>query len=285
MAVLTHEEQAVLRAVRFARMPTDGACLTAVVGINLDGHRLVQECFIGNHTMQFSKGPLGIGGIALPLLPGNRFGSLAVLLAPMGAPFGALTNVGQILQADQAVGVLVDDACGNDMIGVLLQPSLPSTDSDESPRGGSGAFFLKTLSQSCIMVGFRDNRFARMKRLFSLRGSRDRQVADPDIHTDDVGMGVFGRISYLQLQTDEQVELLLGLVIPEFSGSDLGSLLNQCHVLGVTRIGNHHTTIQGQDREVCLFLEAVILLVLIGQRGRNKFRSLIQAFEALLGVP
>src|SRR5438128_8352621 len=100
MAVLTHEEQAVLRAVRFAGMPTDGACLTAVVGINLDGHRLVQECFIGNHTMQFSKGPLGIGGIGLPLLPGNRFGSLAVLLAPMGAPFGALTNVGQILQAD-----------------------------------------------------------------------------------------------------------------------------------------------------------------------------------------
>src|SRR6266446_6401853 len=167
MAVLTHEQQAVLGAVRFAGMPTHRAGFARRVGIDLDRHALMQEGFVGDHAVQFGKGPLGIGGIGLPLLPGNGFGPLPVLrYAPSGSSLGALTNVGQILQADEAVGVLADDAFGNDMISILLQPSLSSADDDESSRSGTSAFLLQTLSQSRIMVGFRDNGFARMERLF-----------------------------------------------------------------------------------------------------------------------
>jgi hypothetical protein len=65
------------------------------MSIYLDSHRRVQESFIGNHALQFSKGPLGVGRIGLSLL-------LARFLA--FAAFGTLSNVGQVLQADQAMG-------------------------------------------------------------------------------------------------------------------------------------------------------------------------------------
>ena len=122
MAVLTHEEQAVLGAVRFAGMPTHRAGFARIVRIYLDRHALMQEGFVGDHAVQFGKGPLGVGGIGLPLLRGHGLGATAVFLAPSCSSLGALTNVGQILQADQAVGVLGDDAFGNDMISILRSP-------------------------------------------------------------------------------------------------------------------------------------------------------------------
>ena len=122
MAILTHEEQPILGSVRFAGMPTHRAGFAGIVGVYLNGHAFMQERFVGDHAMQFGKGPLAVGGIGLPLLLGNRFGAFAVFLAPSGSSLGALTNVGQILQADEAVGVLADDAFGNDMIGILRSP-------------------------------------------------------------------------------------------------------------------------------------------------------------------
>ena len=123
MAVLTHEQQAVLGAVRFARMPTHRAGFARRVGIDLDRHALMQEGFVGDHAVQFGKGPLGIGGIGLPLLPGNGLGAAAVLrYASSGPPLRALANVGQVLQSDEAMRVLIDDACGDHMISVLRSP-------------------------------------------------------------------------------------------------------------------------------------------------------------------
>ena len=122
MAVLAHEEQAILGSIRLASMSTDRTSLTAVVRVDLDGHRRVQEGFVGNHAMQFRKGPFGVGGIGLPLLLGNGFGPFAVLLAPPGPSLGSLADVGQVLQSDEAMWVLVYDASRNDMIGVLRSP-------------------------------------------------------------------------------------------------------------------------------------------------------------------
>ncbi len=96
-------------------------------------------------AVQFGKGPLGVGCIGFPLLLTGLFAF---------APLRSLSNICQILQPDQAVGVLCHDAFGNDMIGVLLQPSLSSTDRHQTAGSGTSAFFLKTLSQSCVMVGF-----------------------------------------------------------------------------------------------------------------------------------
>src|SRR3989442_13915502 len=148
MAILTHEQQAVLGSIRFGSMSTDGTCLTAIVCIHLHGHAVVQQSFVGNHTMQFSKTPLRVRTIGLPLLSGNGFCPLPVLFAPSGPSLRALANVSQVLQSDETVGVLGDDACGDHMIGVLLQPSLSPANDDESSGGGASAFFLKTLPQS-----------------------------------------------------------------------------------------------------------------------------------------
>ncbi len=148
MTVLTDEQQAFVGAVGLRGMPTHRAGLAGIVGIDVDGHASGQEGFVGNHAMQFSKGPLGVGGIGLALLPAGLFACLAL---------GSFSDVGQVFQADEAVGVLVYDAFGNDMIGILLQPSLPSTHRDESPYRGTGAFLLQTLSQTRIMVGFGSN--------------------------------------------------------------------------------------------------------------------------------
>ncbi len=125
MAVLTHEQQAFMRPMSRTGMPTHRARLTAVVGIDLDGHALMQERLIGDHAVQFGKGPLGVSRIGLSLLPGNGFRPLAVLLAPSGPSLGTLADMGQVLQTDKAMGVLFDDAGGNDMIGVLRSPVSP----------------------------------------------------------------------------------------------------------------------------------------------------------------
>ena len=123
MAVLTHEQQAVLGTVRFGRMPTHRARLATVVGVDLDRHRRMQEGFVGNHAVQLGKGPFGVGGIGLPLLPGNGLGAAAVLrYASSGPPLRALANVGQVLQSDEAMRVLIDDAFGDHMSSVLRSP-------------------------------------------------------------------------------------------------------------------------------------------------------------------
>src|SRR5260370_11565609 len=98
-------------------------------------------------------------------------------------------------------------------------------------------------------------------------------------------MLLWGWVCSFDLQRHEQVELFLGLVIPEFGCADLRSLLNLGNVLVVSRVGHYHTAIQCQDRETPVFLEAVVLLVLIGQGGRDILGWLIQPLVAFLGLP
>ncbi len=50
-------------------------------------------------------------------------------------------------------------------------------------------------------------------------------------------MGLWQRISHLKLQAHQQIELLAGLVIPEFGRSDLSGLSHECHVPGIARVG------------------------------------------------
>src|SRR5712691_128585 len=105
--MLTDEEQTLVGAISRAGMPTDGAGLTGIVGIHFDCHTLLQEGFIGNHGMQFSKGPLGVGGVGLALL-------------------GPVSNVSQLFQADERMRIGARNLLTHNMVGVLLQPSLSS---------------------------------------------------------------------------------------------------------------------------------------------------------------
>src|SRR6266568_5607453 len=211
MTVLTDEQQAFVGAVGLSGMPTHRAGFAGIVGINFDGHASGQEGFVGNHAMQFSKGPLRVGGIGTALLPAGLFAFLA---------FGALADVCQLFQADQAVWVLVYDAFGNDMIDVLLQPSLPSTDRHQATGSGTGAFFLQTLSQSCVMVGFGNNALSSMKRAFPFGGRGHSQVAYAYIHTCYAGVRFWRWVCSFDFQGDEQIELLLGFVVPQLGSTN-----------------------------------------------------------------
>src|SRR6266516_2054728 len=136
-AMLTDEEQALVGTVKRRGMPAPWAGLTAVVGIDLDGHTLMQEGFIGDHGVQFSKRPFGIGRIRLSLLRG----SLLALFAASTLPY-----VGQVFQAKERMRMRAHHPFTHDMIGVGFQPSLSSPDAHKSPRGGASAFLLQTLA-------------------------------------------------------------------------------------------------------------------------------------------
>lgn len=119
LTILTDKTQAFAGAILLAGLPTTQASLRGVVGIDFDGHTLLLQGFVGNHGVQFGKRPFGVHGIRFPLFDAGMFAFLA---------FGALSNVGQMLQSDQTVVVGGHNAFGHDMIVVCFQPSLSSAD-------------------------------------------------------------------------------------------------------------------------------------------------------------
>ncbi len=56
MASLTHKQQAFIRPIGIAGMPTHRARLAGVVGIDFDGHTARKRRLVGDVGMQFSKG-------------------------------------------------------------------------------------------------------------------------------------------------------------------------------------------------------------------------------------
>jgi hypothetical protein len=181
MTVLTDKQQTFVGPILFAGLPTDGARLRSVVGINLNRHAVVQQGFIGDHAMQLGKGPFGESSIGFPLLLARLFAF---------ASFGSFTNVCQVLQSDQAMWVLFNDVFGNDMMSVLLQPSLSSADRQEATLCRTSAFLLQALSQSCRMVGFGSDSLARMEGACPLGCGSHRKVAHAHINTNHLCMGL-----------------------------------------------------------------------------------------------
>ena len=115
MTVLADEEQALVGTIGITGMSAPWTSLACIVCVYFDRHRTVQEGFIGNHAVQLSKRPFGVGRIGFPLLQIGLFAFLA---------FRSFANVCQIFHSDHAGRVLFHDAFGDHVIGVLLQPSL-----------------------------------------------------------------------------------------------------------------------------------------------------------------
>ena len=271
---LADKQEALVGAVVISGMPAYRAGEATVVGIHLDRHTPDTQGLVSDHAVQFGKGPFGVGGIGLPLL-------LTRLLASF--PPGSFVNVRQVFQPDQAVGVPGHDACGNDMIGVLLQPSLPSADDNESPRCRTGAFLLKTLPQSRVVVGFGDDAPARMETRLSPSIAGDRQVAHAHVHPDDTRLHRRQRVGHLDGKRNQQVELLLGLVIPEFRRPDGRAVLYQGCMLAIAGVADNHTSRKRQDTHLGIWLEAIVPVEVVGERGRDVLGSPIQPFVAFLG--
>src|SRR5258708_24008865 len=117
VAHLTGEERPLLGPIVRRRIPTARARLTRVIGIHLHRHATSEQGFVGEVAVQLREGPLGGAAVGLPLL-------LACL--PAMPAFGSLADVGQVLQADEAVRARFQDAPTDDMAAVLLEPSLSS---------------------------------------------------------------------------------------------------------------------------------------------------------------
>ena len=95
VTVLADEQQSLVGPIGITRMPTHRASLAGVVGIHFDCHRPMQEGFIGDHAVQFGKGPFGRGSVSLSLLLARLF----AMLAPR-----AFADVCQVLQPESAHG-------------------------------------------------------------------------------------------------------------------------------------------------------------------------------------
>src|SRR2546426_9975133 len=98
VATLTDKEQTLVGAIGISGMPAHGARLAGVVGIHFHRHTACTHRLVGNVAMQFGKGPFGGMSVRSSLLPRG--------LLPM-LTLGALTDVRQVFQADDAVWVLV----------------------------------------------------------------------------------------------------------------------------------------------------------------------------------
>src|SRR5262249_15065496 len=115
MAYPTAEQQALVRAVVLRGIPAARACLAGLVGVHLHRHAACAQRFVGEIAVWFSKGLLRGMSVGLTLL-------LTRLLSVPASP--PLADMRQVLQSDQAVRVGVHDAPTDDMVALLLQPSL-----------------------------------------------------------------------------------------------------------------------------------------------------------------
>jgi hypothetical protein len=135
------------------------------------------------------------------------------------------------------------------------------------------------------MVCLRTDLLARTEQraVVGVGGHRQLALADVDPH-DPLLLRRRG-VRHVELQTDQQVELLVGSVVPELGGADAGAVLQQRHVARVARVGQHHPPVQRQQAHPLLGLEAEVPPVGGGQRGGAVRRCLVQPLVTLLGRP
>src|SRR6266480_6405922 len=275
VTTLTHEEQAHVRPVLRAGKTATRARLAGVVRIDFHGHALCQLGFVGDIAMQFGESPLGSMVVCPPLL-------LAGLLAMRAS--GALTNVCQVFQSDDAVWVCVHNAMTDMVVAILLQPSLSSTHDDQSSCRGTSAFLLQPFSQTRIVIGFGTCSLAGIEMSVVLSIGTHSQVPLSNVNTNHVGVIVWSGLCNLHFKREEQVELLVRLIIPELRCPDMGTLLDERHVVGVARVGNNHTPLQGEQTHLRLFLQAVVTMVVVGNRRGDVLGGSIQPLVAFLGL-
>jgi hypothetical protein len=281
----TTEQQAFVGPIRIVDMPTRGTSLRGGVGIDAHNYAAIQDGFIGQHAMKFSKRPLRIHAVAFALLHRNTLGSLAILLACVGAPFRALSNMGQLFYADECMWMLLHNPPGYRVVRVCLQPSLSSTDRNQATCRGTSAFFLQTFAQPGVMVGSVPDRLSRMEGRCSLGVGGDGKIANAHIHANDLRVLIWRWIGPLNLKRNEQKVSLVWFIVPELCGANGGSFFQEFDMLIISLVGDHDSAIERQETHLLIDFEAIIFSILVGQGRRNKRRRLVQTFIPLFRVP
>ena len=84
-------------------------------------------------------------------------------------------------------------------------------------------------------------------------------------------------------ERDQQIEALLGPVIPEFGPADRCSLLEPGHMAAPALIGEDEAASEGQDTDLACRFEGVVASIHVGHGGRDVVGRLLQTLEALPG--
>jgi hypothetical protein len=283
MALDAAEQQALARPIFIANLPTFGASLRGVIGIDTHDHAARENGFISQHSMQLGKRPLRVHSVRLPSFDRNWLSSFTVLLASSLASPGAIPNAVQLLYADDGMGILLYDALGYRVIGLHFQPSLSSTDRPQAAGRATSAFLLQAFTQSCIVVGSGTHAFPRVETSLPFGVRSHGEVAYTHIYPDHLLVLLRGGIWSLNLYRDQQVKLFVWLVVPQTRPAYLGPIEKRLEVLFVAIVGNDDTTSQGEKAHTLALLETVIFAILIHQGGRNKLRRFVQTLKSLLG--
>jgi len=249
MAVLANKEQALLRAIPFAGKAALGTGLTGIVSICLDTDAPGLLGFVPDEGMQFRKGPRGRVPIGRALL---QAGFLAVF------PFGALPDAREVFQADESMGVRVQEMLADGVVGIQLQPSLSLADSDASPGGAASAFLLKSLLDSGVVVRLAAYFLSAIElRAIAERGNGGK-IALAHVHSHDLLL-VSGRgVRRFNGQGHQQVEAFVDLIIPEFGPAHDRPGLQPSDVLSMALIGENHSSSTSQDADLLAVLQGII---------------------------
>src|SRR6266699_3484133 len=276
VTILTDKEQTSMRAIGLTDIAALWTSLTRKVGIHFHSHTSCERGFVGNDAMQFSKSPARSMAISPTLLPCSLLTSFA---------FGAFPNVCQMFQSNDARRMRINNVFCDSVIGLQLEPSLSSTDRYQATGSGTSAFLLQPLTQSGRVICLGTCSLARIKGCLATCIARDCQIPLSYIHTHDTFMGLGCWVCCLNFKGNQQGELLMWLVIPEFCSTNMSTMLYQCHMLVVATVGDDDPPFKGKDTDLLLWLKAVVPMEVIGERGRHILGSLVKSFVAFLGDP
>jgi hypothetical protein len=240
MAVLALKQEALLGAVPLRGLAAFRARLARVVRVYFHRHAPRPQRFVGQEAVQLGERPCGGVPVGPALLPRRLFPSLA---------FGSVADMGQVFQADQAVRVAGHNATADLVVGCLLQPALPSGDHQQSSCRPTGAFSLHSFPQPRILVCFGPHVFSGKEGGAVIEPRYYCQVALSHVHPDNSLVRLRRRLRHLSREGDQQIEALLGFVVPELSRADLGSTLDQRHMLVIARVGHDEAPAKRQDAD------------------------------------
>src|SRR5262249_44943572 len=152
----------------------------------------------------------------------------------------------------------VHNAPTDEVVALLLQPSLSPRDHDAAPRRRTSAFVLQAFPQPRVMIRLCSRLMSREKNYPVIGVCRNGKIALPYVHSDYALMRIWRRITKVDLQAHQQIELLVWLVVPEFGRADLRPVREKGHMSGIAGIGRNHAPLQCQKAHSPLSFQAIV---------------------------
>lgn len=228
MTLAADKEQALFRAVGLAGKATARAHLAGIVRIHFDAEASGQPRLVVQEGVQLRKGPLGSMAVGATLLLRGFFAMSALR---------SVSNVGQVLQADEGRGMGIQDMLADDVVILLFQPSLSQGQLDTFPDSRAGALLAQAFLQPRHMIGLLAYLLSAVELAIILRGRYGGKIALPNVNADHLTIRLRHWVWRLYRQGHQQVEALPATVIPEFRFSDVCCRAQEREMFVVAPIG------------------------------------------------